>query len=126
MLTNLANQVAATVSSFQADVDAATERWLEMKSPEDFCGMEGELAVMTRQLGDDVAAEVLGARLATPEFQARTTSPPLRALRDVAANPHARILLGVLVIDTLSFSLLGVLFPFIAAYALPEGSAPSR
>ncbi len=59
------------------------------------------------------------------EFQARTTSPPLRALRDVAANPHARILLGVLVIDTLSFSLLGVLFPFVAAYALPPASGPS-
>ena len=60
-----------------------------------------------------------------PEFQARTTSPPLRALRDVAANPHARILLGVLVIDTLSLNILGVLFPFIAAYVLPEGAGPS-
>lgn len=60
-----------------------------------------------------------------PEFQARTASSPLRALRDVAGNPHARILLGVLIIDTLSLNMMGVLFPFIAAYALPEGTAPS-
>ena len=31
----------------------------------------------------------------------------------------------MLVIDTLSLSLIAVLFPFIAAYVLPEDSAPS-
>jgi GPH family glycoside/pentoside/hexuronide:cation symporter len=54
-----------------------------------------------------------------PEYQARATPPPGRALRDVARNPHARIVIGVMAIDSLSFSMMGVLFPFIAAYVLP-------
>ena len=72
MPTNLADQVAARVSSFHADVDAATKRWLKMKSPKDFRLMEGELAGLSRKLGDEVAGDVLGKRLATPEFRACT------------------------------------------------------
>jgi GPH family glycoside/pentoside/hexuronide:cation symporter len=55
-----------------------------------------------------------------PEHQARPAPPPLRAAADVARNPHARLVVLALAADTLSFNLLAAMFPFIAAYALPE------
>ena len=56
------------------------------------------------------------------EFQSRPAPPPLRALTDVARNPYARTIVFALAADTLSFNLLGALFPFIAAYAMPGAS----
>ncbi len=56
------------------------------------------------------------------EYRARPVPPPLRAVADVARNPHARLVVLALAADTLSFNLLGAIFPFIAAYALPQGT----
>ena len=72
MPTDLADQVAARVSSFLARVDAAMEGWVQMHTPQEFRALELELHAMTRQLGDEVTGDLLGARLGCPEFQART------------------------------------------------------
>jgi Na+/melibiose symporter-like transporter len=59
------------------------------------------------------------------EYQGRGAEHPLRAARDVWANPHARILLVVLFVEALGGATIGVLAPFITKYVLdaPEAVA---
>ncbi len=59
------------------------------------------------------------------EYQAHAMPPPGQALKDVVRNPHARIVIGVLAIDSLSFSMMGVLFPFLAAYVMTGDAVSS-
>jgi GPH family glycoside/pentoside/hexuronide:cation symporter len=61
-----------------------------------------------------------------PEYQGRGPEAPFRAFLDVGRNPHARILLGVLVLESLSFSLLGAMFPFVTQYMIPDGAVSAR
>ncbi len=56
------------------------------------------------------------------EYRGRGSQTPLRALRDVANNPHARIVLGVVVLEGMSLSLLGAMFPFVTEYLIPDGA----
>ncbi len=56
------------------------------------------------------------------EYRGRGSEAPLRALADVARNPHARIVLGVVVLESMSLSLLGAMFPFVTEYMIPDGA----
>ena len=72
MPTNPANQVTARGTSFLQRVEGYMERWLQMATPEDFRAMELELGAMTRELGDEIAGDVLDARVSVPAFRAGT------------------------------------------------------
>ncbi len=68
-----------------------------------------------------IAAMLLVVPLAVrerPEFQGRGAESPFSAVRDVLGNPHARILLAVIFIESLGGGVLGVLAPFVAQYVL--------
>ena len=56
------------------------------------------------------------------EYRGRGSQAPLRALADVARNPHARIVLGVVTLESMSLSLLGAMFPFVTEYSIPDGA----
>jgi GPH family glycoside/pentoside/hexuronide:cation symporter len=53
-----------------------------------------------------------------PEFQGRGGESPFRALRDVLANRHARLLLIVLFVDSIGVGSIGVLAPFVVEYVV--------
>jgi GPH family glycoside/pentoside/hexuronide:cation symporter len=53
-----------------------------------------------------------------PDFQGRGGENPFRAVRDVAANPHARLLLFVIFIDQIGIGGIGVLTPFVVDYVV--------
>jgi GPH family glycoside/pentoside/hexuronide:cation symporter len=62
-----------------------------------------------------------GVRLLPPEraeFQGRGGQNPFRALADVVANPHARLLLFVIFIDAIGTGGIGVLTPFVVHYVV--------
>ena len=44
-----------------------------------------------------------------PEYQGRGEENPFKAFRDVFANPHARLLLGVFIIESLGGATIGIL-----------------
>jgi GPH family glycoside/pentoside/hexuronide:cation symporter len=52
------------------------------------------------------------------EHQGRGGQSPLGAMRDVAANPHARILLATWFVDGLGGGVIGVLAPFVTDYVM--------
>ena len=52
------------------------------------------------------------------EFQGRGGQNPFRALADVVANPHARLLLFVIFIDAIGTGGIGVLTPFVVHYVV--------
>jgi GPH family glycoside/pentoside/hexuronide:cation symporter len=52
------------------------------------------------------------------EFQGRGGQSPVRAMRDVLQNPHARLLLAVQFIEMAGAGVLGVLAPFMMQYVL--------
>ncbi len=51
-----------------------------------------------------------------PEYQSRGPDRPLQALRDVAKNPHARLLLMVFFIESIGTGAMGVLAPYVIEY----------
>lgn len=51
-------------------------------------------------------------------FKGRGGENPYRALRDVVANPHARLLLFVVFIDAIGVGGIGVLVPFVLEYVV--------
>lgn len=51
-----------------------------------------------------------------PEFQSRGPERPLQALRDVAKNPHARLLLTVFFVENVGTGAMGVLAPYVIEY----------
>jgi GPH family glycoside/pentoside/hexuronide:cation symporter len=55
-----------------------------------------------------------------PEYQDRPQPTPYSAYRDVLANPHARLLLGVLLLDQLGFTCLITVLPYANQYILGE------
>lgn len=62
-----------------------------------------------------------GLSLLPPErasFQGRAGENPFRALADVLANPHARLLLFVIFIDAIGTGGIGVLTPFVLDYVV--------
>lgn len=52
------------------------------------------------------------------EFQGRGGENPYRALRDVVLNPHARLFLMVIFIDSIGTGGIGVLTPFVIDYVV--------
>ena len=62
-----------------------------------------------------------------PDFVARGADHPLRAMRDVLANPNARLLLFVYFIETIGTGAIGVLVPFVIRYVmeLPTSFIPA-
>ncbi len=52
------------------------------------------------------------------EFLGRGGSSPWRSFRDVLANPHARILIGVFFLEQLGFGALVALIPYLSDYVL--------
>ncbi|MAG34499.1 MAG: hypothetical protein CL908_26810 [Deltaproteobacteria bacterium] len=63
----------------------------------------------------------LGVSFLPPErgdFKGRGGEKPLRAIRDVAANPHARLLLFVIFIEAIGAGGIGVLTPFVLDYVV--------
>jgi GPH family glycoside/pentoside/hexuronide:cation symporter len=52
------------------------------------------------------------------EFQGRGGTSPFASFRDVFANPHARLLLGIFFAEQLGFSTLIVLLPYLSDYIL--------
>lgn len=52
------------------------------------------------------------------EFQGRGSEHPLRAMRDVLANPHARLLLVAQFVQLLGASVIGILSPYLFEYVL--------
>ena len=52
------------------------------------------------------------------DFQGRGGENPLQAVRDVVANPHARLLLFVLFIDQVGVGGIGVLTPFVVDFVV--------
>ncbi|MCB1704094.1 MAG: MFS transporter [Halioglobus sp.] len=69
-----------------------------------------------------------GVSLLPPErasFKGRGGQNPYRALRDVLANPHARLLLLIIFIDAIGVGGIGVLLPFMVEYILKmDGMLP--
>jgi Na+/melibiose symporter-like transporter len=57
-----------------------------------------------------------------PEYSGRGSEAPFKAFADVGRNPHARILLAVVTLETLSVGLLATMFPFVAEYMFPKGA----
>lgn len=51
-----------------------------------------------------------------PEYQGRGASSPLRSFRDVWGNRHARLLLAVLLIESLGIATIMGLTPYVARY----------
>lgn len=51
-------------------------------------------------------------------FKGRGGQNPYRALRDVIANPHARLLLFIVFIDAIGVGGIGVLIPFVVEYVV--------
>jgi GPH family glycoside/pentoside/hexuronide:cation symporter len=51
-----------------------------------------------------------------PEYQGRGEENPFKAFKDVFANPHARLLLGVFIIESLGGATIGILTPYVAEY----------
>lgn len=80
----------------------------------------------TRVMAFVVAALTLviitsGVRLLPPErmeFQGRGGENPLKAVRDVISNRHARLLLVVMFIDAIGTGGIGVLTPFVLDYVV--------
>ena len=62
----------------------------------------------------------------SPEFVGRGGDNPFRAIRDVATNPHARLLLFVFFIESIGSGGIGVLTPFVIQYVMkmPEIVSP--
>ena len=52
------------------------------------------------------------------DYQGRGATHPLRALRDIVRNPHARLLLGVFLIQQLGIVALTGSLPFLSEYVL--------
>ena len=52
------------------------------------------------------------------DYQGRGAQRPLRAMRDVLKNPHARLLLSVQFIEMLGAGVLGILSPYVLQYVL--------
>ena len=52
------------------------------------------------------------------EFQGRGGPNPLRAFRDVAQNPNARILIGVFLLEQIGFGALVALLPYLSDYVI--------
>ena len=52
------------------------------------------------------------------EFLGRGGSSPWRSFRDVLANPHSRILIGVFFLEQLGFSTLVALIPYLSDYVI--------
>ena len=53
-----------------------------------------------------------------PEFMGRGGENPITALRDVAANPHARLFLFVIFIDAIGTGGIGAMTPFVIDYVV--------
>jgi len=53
-----------------------------------------------------------------PEFQGRGGSSPLGAYTDVVSNPHARLLLIVILIESLGSATIAILTPYVAQYVV--------
>ncbi len=51
-----------------------------------------------------------------PEYQGRGAESPWSSYRDVWANPHARLLLVVFLIESLGGATIGILTPYVARY----------
>ena len=68
-----------------------------------------------------IGAVAIGLR-ERAEFQGRGATQPLRALRDVLRNPHARLLLAVLLIEHVGLAALMVLAPYHVQYVLGDES----
>jgi GPH family glycoside/pentoside/hexuronide:cation symporter len=63
----------------------------------------------------------VGVHLLPPEraeFRGRGGENPFRALADVVANPHARLLLFVIFVDAIGTGGIGVLTPFVVHYVV--------
>jgi GPH family glycoside/pentoside/hexuronide:cation symporter len=60
-----------------------------------------------------------------PEYQGRGAPSPLAALRDILANPHARILLGVYLIQQLAVGGITVMAAYHAQYVMGRPEALS-
>ena len=52
------------------------------------------------------------------EYQGRGAERPLQAMKDVLANPHARLLLVAQFVQLLGSSVIGILSPFVFQYVL--------
>jgi Na+/melibiose symporter-like transporter len=69
-----------------------------------------------------------GVSLLPPErdaFKGRGGENPYKALRDVLANPHARLLLLIVFIDSIGLGGIGVLLPFLVEYVIKmDGMLP--
>lgn len=62
-----------------------------------------------------------GVSMLPPErasYRGRGGSNPYRAIRDVLANPHARLLLLIVFIDAIGVGGIGVLLPFLVEYVM--------
>ena len=86
---------------------------------------EAESKIEARAMGADVAlvfglasVVIIGFHVSRvrerTEFQGRGAMSAVSAAGDVRRNPHARVLLAVVFIETLSLAFLGALFPFFA------------
>jgi GPH family glycoside/pentoside/hexuronide:cation symporter len=60
-----------------------------------------------------------------PEYQGRGAANPLAAVRDILANPHARILLGVFLIQQLAVGGITVMAAYHAQYVMGRPEALS-
>jgi len=73
-----------------------------------------------------VVLVVGGSALLPPErsaFRGRGGGHPFRAIRDVFANEHARLLLFVFFVENIGAGGIGVLAPFVIEYVLDMGEA---
>ena len=64
-----------------------------------------------------------GASLLPPErdeFRGRGGQNPIKAIRDVVANPHARLFLFVIFIDAIGSGGIAVLIPFVMEYVVGD------
>ncbi len=76
------------------------------------------VAVATAVVGSGLLLLAPAAMRERAAYQGRGAHQPLRALRDVLRNEHARILLGVLFVEGIGTGALGVLAPYITEYVI--------
>jgi GPH family glycoside/pentoside/hexuronide:cation symporter len=88
---------------------------LDLDSPRLAAGAMGYSVAAVTGLLTLLAVAVLRER---PENQGRGSDHPLRAMRDVWANHHARLLLLVFLIESLGGATISILTPYIATYII--------
>ena len=107
------NSIGATWRMQPTTISAPTDTASDTVAPRRAAALEAWGAAGFTALLILLAAALLRER---PEYQGRGGASSLGAFRDVWANPHARLLLAVFVIENLGAATIGILTFYVAKY----------